>query len=35
MRFQPANGNYPMLRRAVFASVATRAQESMVDRADR
>jgi len=34
MRFQPAVGNRPMHRRAVFVDVATRAQECMVDRAD-
>src|ERR1035437_11166712 len=34
MEFQPAVGNRPMHRRAVFVDVATRAQECMVDRAD-
>jgi hypothetical protein len=35
MHFEPTIGNRPMHRRAVFANVAARAQERMVDRADR
>jgi|BarGraNGADG00212_1021973.scaffolds.fasta_scaffold496722_1 hypothetical protein len=35
MRFEPALGNRPMHRRAVFTDTASRALECMVDRANR